>query len=141
MARVGLDARTGRPLYGWAHCVQSIGKILMTELRERVQRRAFGSALISLIDKPQNEETIISFYMATAEALEPRIVEGRQYGEPGFVLLRTSIDASEPGKVRLLISGVFFEHGHLGDYSHPSEQQIIYAVTEEGGGVAFEAVT
>lgn len=141
MSRVGLDARTGRLLYGWAHAVQSIAKILTTEVGERLQRRGFGSEIFSLIDRPQNEETIIDFYVATAQALEPRVVEGRQYGEPGFVLLRTSIDASQPGRLSLLLSGVFFEHGHLGDFSNPSERQITYAVTDQGGSVSFEAVT
>lgn len=140
MARVGLDGRTGRLLYGWAHAVQSIGKILTTEVGERVQRRGFGSDLMKLIDRPQNEETVIDIYVATAMALEPRIVEGRQYGEPGFVLLRTSLDASVPGRVVLLLSGVFFEHGHLGDYSSPSEQEVLYAVTQTGDNIAFEAV-
>ncbi|THK38653.1 baseplate assembly protein [Ensifer sp. MPMI2T] len=140
MARVGLDARTGGPLYGWAHCVQSISEILTTEMRERTQRRGFGSNLPRLIDRPQNEETIIDVYMATAEALEPRMVEGRQYGEPGFVLLRTSLDASEPGKLLLLLSGVFFEHGHLGDYSNPSQREVSYTVTESNEGLTIEAV-
>lgn len=140
MARVGLDARTGRLLYGWAHCVQSIGKILTTEIGERVQRRLFGSDLFRMIDRPQNEETVIDIYVSTAQALEPRIVEGRQYGEPGFVLLRTSLDASEAGKLSLLLSGVFFENGHLGDYSNPAQRQIVYAVSQRNGVVAFEAV-
>lgn len=139
MSRVGLDARTGRLLYGWAHCVQSIAEILMTELNERVQRRGFGAALLSLIDRSQNEETFIDFYVSAAQALEPRMVEGRQYGEPGFVLLRTSVDAGEPGRLLLLLSGVFFEHGHLGDYSNPSEREITYAVTDLGEGLTIEA--
>ena len=140
MTRAGLDARTGRPPYGWAHAVQSITKILTTELNSRVQRREFGSEQIRIIDRPQNEETIMDLYVATAQALEPRVIEGRQYGEPGFVLLRTSIDASEPGRVAMLLGGVFFENGHLGDYSNPSQREIVYAVTDNGGGLTFEAV-
>jgi hypothetical protein len=138
MARVGLDERTGRLLYGWPHCVQCIRKILTTEIGERVQRRAFGSRLLGLIDKPQNLETIIEFYVATAEALQPRIVEGHQLGEPGFVLLRNSIDAGTTSRLYLLMGGVFFEHGHLGDYSNPTEQEVIFAISEERGGFAFE---
>jgi len=140
MARVGLDARTGRLLFGWPHCVQSIGKILTTEIGSRIQRRGFGSLLPTLIDRPQNTETIIEFYMATAEALQPRMVEGHQYGEPGFVLLRSSVDAGTAGELFLLLGGVFFEHGHLGDYSNPTEQKVVYAVTQQIAGVAFQAV-
>ncbi|WP_187967854.1 GPW/gp25 family protein [Aquibium microcysteis] len=138
MSRVGLDARTGRLLYGWEHCVQSITEILHTEFGERVQRRLFGSDLPRIIDRPQNEETVMDIYMATAQALEPRMVEGRQYGEPGFVLLRTSLDAATPGRVTLLLSGVFFERGHLGDYSNPSERQVAYAVTQAADGLSIE---
>ena len=141
MARVGLDARTGRLLYSWPHCVQSIRKILTTELNERLQRRAFGSQLPLLIDRPQNEETLITFYVATAEALEHRMVEGRQYGEPGFVLLRSYLDASQPGTLLLYLGGVFFENGHLGDYSNPILQQVAYSVAQGADGFMIEAIT
>lgn len=140
MARVGLDERTGAILTGWSHCVQSIGKILTTEIGERTQRRGFGSLLLRIIDRPQNPETIMDLYVATATALEPRMVEGRQYGEPGFALLRTSLDAGTPGRALLLLSGVYFEDGHLGDYSNPSLQEIRYAVTPRGYGVNLEAM-
>lgn len=129
MARVGIDAATGQVLSGWPHCAQSIRTILSTAFRERFQRRYFGSSLPDLIDRPQNEETILDIYMAAAEALEPRVVEGHQCGEPGFVLLRTILDASESGKVSLLLSGVFFEDGHLGDYSNPALVEVAYTVS------------
>lgn len=139
MARVGIDAVTGGLLFGWKHCVQSMSKILTTALGERVQRRTFGSDIERMIDRPQNQETVIDIYSATAEALEPRVVEGRQYGEPGFVLLRMSLDAKEPGKVVLLLAGVFFENGHLGDYTNPAEQQVAFVITDTGTGITIEA--
>lgn len=140
MPRVGIDESTGRLLYGWAHCKQSMRKILYTELKERAQRRGFGSRLPSLIDKPQTLEFVLDIYEATATALEPRMVEGFQYGEPGFVLLRNSLDASEPGKITMHLSGVYFEHGHLGDYSNPSEQKVTFIVREANDGIAIEAL-
>lgn len=130
MARVGVDARTGRPLYGWDHCVQSIKHILYTAIGKRVQRREFGSNLAEMIDRPQNAESIVDFYVTVAEALQPRTVEGRQYGEPGFVLLSVNLDASEPGVVRFNMAGVYFENGHLGDFSSPQLATIVYSVTE-----------
>jgi hypothetical protein len=136
MARVGVDENTGRLLMGWDHCKQSMRKILFTALNERVQRRKFGSKLPDLIDKPQNEEFVLDIYEATATALEPRIVEGQQYGEPGFVLLRTNLDASVPATVTMKLSGVYFEHGHLGDYSNPSEQKVSFVVTETSAGIS-----
>lgn len=137
MARVGIDAKTGRVIYGWAHCVQSMRKILLTEFNERVQRREFGSNLLRLIDRPQNHETVIDIYVATAQALEPRTVEGRQYGEPGFVLLRTYLDASQMGHVTLLLDGVFFENGHLGDYSNPIQKNVSFPFVLERDGVSL----
>ncbi|MCO5730081.1 baseplate assembly protein [Rhizobium sp. SSA_523] len=128
-----MDARTGRLIYGWAHCVQSMSKILLTELNERVQRNEFGGDLIKLIDRPENEETILDIYIASAKALEPRVVEGRQYGEPGFVLLRTYLDAGTPARVSLLLDGVFFENGHLGDFSNPLPKNASFVFSEEGG--------
>lgn len=124
MARVGLDAATGRVIYGWEHCAQSMRKILTTELNSRVQRRWFGSELFNVIDRPQNEETILDLYVFAAQALEPRVIEGHQCGEPGFVLLRTYLDASDAANVTLLLDGIFFENGHLGDYSNPVQKSL-----------------
>jgi len=142
MARVGLNARTGQLLTGWPHCVQSIGKILSTEIGERVQRRDFGSNLLDLLDRPQNQETLVSWYVAVSEALEPRNVDGHELGEPGWVTLVCDLDPSVPGEVKLTLGGVFFENGHLGDYSTPSQREIVYSLTPQlSGSVSFEAVT
>lgn len=135
MSRVGIDAETGKCLFGWDHCVQSLIKILTTELRERVQLRYFGSRLPQLIDRPQTQDTIIDIYVATAEAIEPRLVEGRQLGEPSYVLLRTNLDASKPGKLHLELSGVYFENGHLGDFSNPSIRDLTLLLSDTTDGV------
>lgn len=126
MARVGFDPETGQLSYSVEDCRRSIDTILMTELGERVQRRLFGTIHERMIDRPQNEETIIDIYAGIAEAIEPRVVEGRQYGEPGFVLVRIGLDASTPGAVVALLSGAFFENGHLGDYSNPVALTLSY---------------
>lgn len=139
MARVGTDSASGQLLFGWDHCVQSITEILSTAIGSRVQRRSFGANIADYIDRPQNAETIIDLYVDAAIALEPREVEGRQYGEPGFVLLRTTVDAGTPGNVILLLSGVYFENGHLGDYSNPSERQIAYLVNPTNGTITVKA--
>lgn len=125
MARVGFDAETGQLLRGWPHCLQSIKKILNTELGSMPQRRGLGSSIPGRIDDPQNEESIIAIYLGAAQALEPRLVEGRQYGEPGFVLLQANLDARTPGHVKFMIGGIYFENGHLGDYSNPTEKTVV----------------
>lgn len=134
MARVGINRQTGKLLSGWDHCLQSITNILTTEVGERVQRRDFGSNLQSMIDLPQNVETVISLYVATVEALEPREVEGKQLGEPGFVLTRVNLEASTPGLVNLYLSGVYFENGHLGDYSSPVQKDVTLSLDVVAGG-------
>ncbi|WP_147245674.1 hypothetical protein [Pseudochrobactrum asaccharolyticum] len=96
--------------------------------------------LARLLDRPQNPETVIDFYMATAEALEPRMIEGRQLGEPGFVLLQSSVNLSVPGTVRLEVGGVFFENGHLGDYSNPVERTAILSIVVAEGQVSVGAL-
>lgn len=140
MTRSGVDRETGRYIFGWEHCLQSIVTILTTELGERVQLRDFGSDVPSLIDRPQTPETIIDFYVAAAQALEPRIVEGRQLGEPGFILLRANVDAGTPGRVTMQLAGVFFENGHLGNFSNPVERAAILSLREVEGRVLIGIV-
>lgn len=72
----GLSRHTLRMLGETEHLVQSIEDILTTPVGTRVLRRAYGSDIPSLIDRPQNTETIVDVVMATAEALErwePRV--------------------------------------------------------------------
>lgn len=127
MASAGIDARTGRPLVGWDHVVQSIDKIITTEIGSRVQRRDFGSLIPRLQDKPQNEETIISVYLSLAEALEPRLVRGIQYGEPRFALGRVGVKADVPGRVTFEVEGTYLPNGHKGDFSNPSPRRKIFS--------------
>ena len=107
---VGMDRRTGRPIYGWDHVLQSIEDILTTRLMQRVMRREYGSLLPRLIDAPMNDRVVLAFYAAAAEAL-------RRW-EPRFRLRRCSITrAGSDGGITLELSGVYYPRGHLGDYS------------------------
>ena len=117
MSSIGIDAETGRVLYGWAHVVQSIRKILTTEIGERVHRRWFGSGIPSKIDRPQNLENIVDIYMDVAEALEPRLVEGHQAGEPRFALRIVRAQPGPDGHLTLTLYGTYYPRGHLGDFS------------------------
>lgn len=76
----GTDSSTGKPLEGLAHLRQSIRDILTTPIGSRVMRRTYGSRLFDLVDAPLNDQTIIEFFAATAEALirwEPRLIVQR----------------------------------------------------------------
>ncbi len=140
MTAIGVDARTFRVLSGWDHVVQSVAKILTTEIGSRVQRRDFGSAIPRLLDKPQNAESLTQFYMATAEALYPRKVNGRWYGEPRFLINRVAFTAHVPGEVGIALFGDYAPKGHLGDFTAVSPMEITYSVNRIMDQLSFEAV-
>ena len=117
MPSAGMDGETGRLVTGWDRTRSSIVGILSTPIGERVQRRDFGAEVDGFLDKPQNEEVVVDFIMVVAEALEPRLVEGFQYGEPCFRLLQCGLDMSIPGDVEVVLSGLHMPNGHLGDFT------------------------
>jgi phage baseplate assembly protein W len=108
--RTGVDARTGKLLTGWAHCVQSIGVILATRLGSRPWAREFGAAVKELQDQNSSNRTLLEFARDTAIALEKF--------EPGFRLSSFEMTrAGRDGVFSFLLSGDFYPRGHLGDYS------------------------
>lgn len=114
----GLSRLTGHSLSDWDHVVQSIALILTTPLGSRVMRRDFGSELMELVDRPMTDKVILAVYAATAIALEPRLVDGHQYGEPRFRLKGCSlVEASAEGRVSLRLTGLYMPRGHVGDFT------------------------
>jgi phage baseplate assembly protein W len=108
VARTGIDRRTGRPLRGWAHVVQSLEDIFTTRKMTRVMRRLYGSDVPLYIDAPSNSETLIALRVALAEACllwEPCF-------EPRHVGL-VAMDAS--GATRVALVGTYYPNGHRGD--------------------------
>lgn len=101
---IGMNATTGRAISGLAHLYQSIGKILTTPRGTRLQRRSFGSDLLSLVDAPHNMATRVRVYSAAASALM------RQ--EPRLQLRRIVLsDISQAGSAVFDIEGVALETG------------------------------
>ena len=113
----GLDRNTGRPLDGWPHVVQSLTVLITTEIGERVERRAFGSRSGDLLDRPGNEPTILDHFAAIAEAIEPRLINGFQYGEPRFDLARIIPSGGPDGRFGFELVGLYYPRGHLGDFT------------------------
>lgn len=127
MARHGVDRQTGRPLSGWPHVVQSIGVILSTRLATRMMRRDFGSRSRVLQDAPGNRRTLIEFYAAVADALTK--------WEPGFRLQTVDLERAGPDGVYVLVmSGLYFPRGHLGDWSlsEPATTTVDVAANDTG---------
>ena len=139
MTVVGIGAN-GKILVGWNATVDRIGRILTTELGSRVQRRGLGCLIPRIIDRPQNPETLINFYMATAEALRPRLKRGRWEGEPCFELGRCSIAAHVPGDVILALTGRELPRGYLGDFTTSTPREITYSITRLTDEISFKAV-
>ncbi len=113
----GMCRHTGRLLSGWDEIKQSLIMIITTAKGSRILRREFGSGVPELLDKPTNEMTMIDTYVAIVEAIEPRIVNGRQYGEPRFALVSIVPNGDETGVVSFELTGIEFPRGHVGDFS------------------------
>ena len=93
----GLSSTTARLLPEDQHLAQSINDILATPTGSRVMRREYGSDLPRLIDAPQNGETLVDLFAATAEAIDR--------WEPRFVLRRVEVAAAQAGKLSLTLTG------------------------------------
>lgn len=130
--RAGMDARTGRLLTGWDHCVQSIATILTTRIGTRVMRRAFGSAALDLQDRNATPRRIMEIYAGIAAALKR--------WEPGFRLQSIRLtQAGADGVFAFEIGGLFFPAGHLGDYSTREARSAVLGATDNGYGLKVVA--
>lgn len=125
MASAGFDRRTGKVLRDWDHVRQSIEIILTTPRFSRVMRRQFGADLQTLIDAPMNPRVILAAFVAIAEALEPREVEGFQLGEPRFRLVSVAVKAAAPtGQITFELTGIYYPRGHQGDFTPDTERVV-----------------
>lgn len=113
---VGFDRETGAIITDWEHVSQSIGLSLTTPRFTRVMRRLFGSDLTGMIDAPMNSQNMLRVIRAVAEALQPRLIEVRQYGEPRFKLEKVQVNKAEAsGRLTITVRGQYLPRGHLGD--------------------------
>lgn len=107
--RIGIDARTGRPLTGWPHCRQSVGKIVMTIPTERVMRLDFG------MDPARRLGRNIS--PALAARLYSDVIEALRRDEPEYVVRRLQlVSLDRGGGLGLLFEGDYYPEGRLGNY-------------------------
>jgi len=76
MSLQGMCRRTGQPLSGVAHLVQSIEDILSTPLGSRRERPDYGSRIPRMVDQPVTAGWVAAVQSEAARALgrwEPRI--------------------------------------------------------------------
>ncbi|NVE01613.1 MULTISPECIES: GPW/gp25 family protein [unclassified Massilia] len=99
MALVGMDSRTGQPISGTAHLVQSVRDILTTPQGSRRMRPDYGSDLPRLVDLPVTPGWKSSVQAEVARAL------GRW--EPRLKLKAVAVESIVDGRVSLRLSGEY----------------------------------
>ncbi|XWN29960.1 MAG: baseplate assembly protein [Devosia sp.] len=113
-----VDRHTFAPISGWPEVVQGLEMCLTTPRMSRVMRRLFGTDDTELLDRPMNVPTISGAFVAIAEAIEPREINGFQYGEPRFDLVQiVPTQGDESGHLSFTLTGLYYPRGHLGDFS------------------------
>jgi phage baseplate assembly protein W len=135
--RVGIDARTGRMIAGWAHTEQSIGRLFSTRYHERVLRRWCGSFVPHLIGKNTTTSTITRFWWAIATAIElwepcyavqrinikNRDAKAGDTGSGDGIL--TSVDDIRRGNIAFRTTGLWMPRGHLGDRTPAGQKDLV----------------
>lgn len=139
---VGMDRRTGKPIAGWKHVVQSIQTIFATRYHERVLRRWVGSFVPHLLGENAVLRVITRFYWAMATAIdlwEPRYRILRIYVKtrPTDETLLTSAEELRLGKFTTINQGVYRPRGHLGDETPDQRKHL--ALIGRGFGVWEQA--
>lgn len=105
----GIDRRTGRPLSGWAHVIQSLEIIFSTRFGERIMREWFGSAVPGLLGRNLVPGTVLRFKLAVWVAIE--------LWEPRYRIVRiNSISVTRTGQYQVALEGEYRPRAHLGDF-------------------------
>lgn len=113
-----INRHTGEPISGWAEVAQSLDVILTTHIGERVRRLSFGVDEFALQDRPMNSAEIADAFVEIATAIEPRLVNGQQYGEPRFDLVRiVPFRAGSDGVVGFELRGLYYPLALSGNFA------------------------
>lgn len=121
----GVDRRTGMPLSGRAHVMQSIEVILTTAYFERVMRPYVGSLGIRLFGELANRRTAQRFRWTVATAL--------LLFEPRFKPTRIDqLDLDRSGATTWIIEGIYRPRGHLGDLTSAGPRTLSLIAGETG---------
>lgn len=102
----GIDARTGRPLGGFDHVLQSIEKILTTPVGSRVMRPWFGNPGLRLLGENMTEETILRWAAITWALID--------LFEPRFKVVKFGVnDLQRLGIADMPMDGLYRPYAHL----------------------------
>jgi phage baseplate assembly protein W len=132
----GINRRTGQPLSGWPHVVQSLGLLFTTHVGSRLMRRHFGAEAPTLLGENLTPATILRFANS--------IVVATEFWEPRFRIRKIDMarDANSPehlrlGRVSMAIRGEYRPRGHFGD---PTPAAGDYTLTVGVGSGGFEVM-
>lgn len=107
--RNGIDARTGKPLSGFAHLQQSIAKIVMTIPTERVMRLDFGMNPTRHLGRNISAALAAEFYRDVIVAVHR--------WEPEYRIRRLQlVTLDRVGGLGVLFEGSYYPEGRLGNY-------------------------
>lgn len=124
--RTGIDARTGRPLTGFAHLAQSVAKIVTTMPTERVMRPLFG------MDPTKHLGRNIS--AALAGALYRDLVEAVHRYEPEYRIRRMQlVSLDRKGGLGVALTGVYYPEGRFGNYAIEEPAELLASLIAAGG--------
>jgi phage baseplate assembly protein W len=121
----GIDARTGKPLTGFDHVIQSVEKIITTALGERVMREWVGSPGNRLLGELMNDVTLMRWWTVTWLSLELH--------EPRFRARRLAIiEATRLGAISLAIVAEYREG------AQENWRPVNLYIAVENGGVSIK---
>lgn len=102
----GINETTGKPLDGFEHTQQSLGKIFSTYQGSRVMREWFGNPGLRLLGEPETAQTILLWFnilWMLTELFEPR-----------YRILHFQVnDLDRLGYGDFTINGEYRPYGHL----------------------------
>lgn len=107
--RAGIDRFTGKPLFGFAHCCQSVGVILRTVPTERVMLLDFGFVGVRHIGRNMVAPVVLALYRDARQAVRA--------WEPEYDISRFTLARAEAtGLLALGTSGTYYPEGRFGNF-------------------------
>lgn len=132
MASAGMDRESGRLLTNFDHVAQSVGKVLTTQITERIMREWFGFPGFAMLGENMNRRNLARFLQLIAIALTKRQLNGLP-AEPRFRVIKvTPLVVGRDGAFECRLEGLYLPRGHLGD--ERTERELAIGVNRSHDG-------
>lgn len=120
--RRGMDAETGAELVAFAHVQQSVRIILTTFFDEMPMLYEFGAEIVRQIGRNLTPPVLAVLYRDSVTAIHR--------WEPEFRVKRIRIPSiTRTGGVTLLLNGLYYPEGRLGNYAIVETADATFALT------------